>query len=87
MMLVVLNIVLPNMKSNKKIGGTIIILCGLSDSDRVVKSVNAREPKIMAACLEIAPVITDLIVKEVGGMETALMLCKSCCIPSMVHGA
>ena len=34
-----------------------------------------------------ALVVNNWRAKEVGGMETALMLWESCCIPSLLHGA
>jgi hypothetical protein len=49
--------------------------------------VAAREGKIRGACLEIAQIVNDWRAKAVGGLDTALMLWESCCVPSLLHGA
>ena len=56
-------------------------------ADCVLSTVLNREGKIRGACLEIAVVVNDWRCKSVGGMETALMLWETCCIPSLLHGA
>ena len=58
---------------------------GLADS--VYQTVLAREGKIKGASLEIALIVNDWRAQVTGGMETALMLWESCCIPSLMHGA
>ena len=58
---------------------------GLADS--VLQTVISREGKIRGACLEIALIINDWRAQNIGGMDTALMLWETCCIPSMIHGA
>ena len=58
---------------------------GLADS--VLQTVISREGKVRGACLEIALIVNDWRAQNIGGMETALMLWETCCIPSMMHGA
>ena len=58
---------------------------GLAES--VAATVAAREPKIRAACLEIANIVNDWRSQAIGGMETAIILWESLCIPSLLHGA
>ena len=58
---------------------------GLSES--VAATVTAREGKIRGACLEISQIVNDWRSKAAGGMETALLLWESCCIPSLLNGA
>ena len=53
----------------------------------VEETVNAKLGKIRGASLEIALVVNDWRARQVGGMETALLLWESCCIPSLLHGA
>ena len=65
--------------------GQIISSAGLSDS--VAKTVKDEEGKIRGACLEIGIIINDLRAQDLGGMETALMLWGTCCVPSFLHGA
>ena len=47
----------------------------------------AREDKILAAGREIGQIIGDWRAHLVGGMETALFLWESCCVPSLLNGA
>ena len=56
-------------------------------ADCVTETVNSKLGKIRGASLEIALVVNDWRARQVGGMETALMLWESCCIPSLLHGA
>ena len=72
-------------KQEDKWLGQIISARGLADS--VAKTVASREGKIKGACLEISLVVNDWRARAVGGMETALMLWKTCVIPSLLHGA
>ena len=65
--------------------GQYISTKGLSDS--VLKTIEAREVKIKAACLEIAAIIQDWRAQIVGGMESALLMWEACCIPSLLTGA
>ena len=58
---------------------------GLADS--VAKTVQSREGKIKAACMEIACIVNDWRARAVGGMEAALQLWEACCVPSLLHGA
>ena len=58
---------------------------GLSES--VSATVESRLGKIRGACLEIAQIINDWRSQAIGGMDTALLLWESCCIPSLLHGA
>jgi len=58
---------------------------GLSDS--VLKTIEAKEGKIKAACLEIAAVVEDWRSQVVGGMESALTMWEACCVPSLLYGA
>ena len=53
----------------------------------VAETVEAREGKIRGACLEVSQLVNDWRSRAVGGMETALMLWESCCIPSLLNGA
>ena len=48
---------------------------------------SAREGKICGASLEIAVIINDWRAKVLEGLETALMLWETCCVPSLLHGA
>ena len=58
---------------------------GLADS--VIKTIEAKEGKIKAACLEIAAVVEDWRSQVVGGMESALVMWEACCVPSLLHGS
>ena len=58
---------------------------GLADS--VLKTIEAKEGKIKAACLEIAAVVEDWRSQVVGGMDSALTMWEACCVPSLLHGA
>ena len=58
---------------------------GLGDS--VAETVLLREGKIRGTCLEIAHIVNDWRSKVCGGMETALLLCEGCVIPSLLSGA
>ena len=58
---------------------------GLADS--VLQTFISREGKVKGACLEIALIVNDWRAQNLGGMETALTLWETCCIPSMMHGA
>ena len=53
----------------------------------MLQTVLAREGKIKGASIEIALIVNDWRAKVTGGMETALMLWETCCIPSLMHGA
>ena len=53
----------------------------------VAETVSSKLGKIRGASLEIALVVNDWRAKQIGGMETALMLWEYCCIPSLLHGA
>ena len=72
-------------KQQDKWLGQIISSIGLSDS--VAKTVEDKEGKIRGACLEIGIIIDDWRARDLGGMETALMLWETCCVPSLLHGA
>ena len=48
---------------------------------------STREDKILAACRETASIVSDWRAHLVGGMETALFLWESCCVPSLLNGA
>ena len=72
-------------KSKDKWLGQILSSAGLADS--VLQTVISREGKVRGACLEIALIVNDWRAQNIGGMETALMLWETCCIPSMMHGA
>ena len=72
-------------KEQDKWLGQIISSLGLSDS--VAKTVEDKEGKIRGACLEISIIIDDWRARDLGGMETALMLWETCCVPSLLHGA
>ena len=50
-------------------------------------TVTAREGKIRGACLKISQIVNDWRSKAAGGMETALLLWESCCIPSLLNGS
>ena len=65
--------------------GQILSSGGLAES--VAATVEAREGKIRGACLEISQIVNDWRSRAVGGMETALLLWESCCIPSLLNGA
>ena len=65
--------------------GQILSSSGLAGS--VAETVASREGKIRGACLEIAQVVNDWRSRAVGGLETALFLWESVCIPSLLHGA
>ena len=56
---------------------------GLADS--VAATVDAKEGKIKAACLEIANIVNDWRAETVGGLETAILLWEACVIPSLLH--
>ena len=72
-------------KQQDKWLGQIIPSAGLSDL--VAKTVEDKEGKIRGACLEIGIIINDWRAQDLGGMETALMLLETCCVPSLLHGA
>ena len=72
-------------KNQDKWLGQILSSAGLADS--VLQTVISREGKIRGACLEISLIINDWRAQSLGGMETALMLWETCCVPSMMHGA
>ena len=65
--------------------GQFISSKGLAHS--VLATIEAREGKIRGAYLEIASIIQDWRTQDAGGMETALLLWESCCVPSLLHGA
>ena len=65
--------------------GQILSSSGLAGS--VAETVASREGKIRGACLEIAQVVNDWRSRAVGGLETALFLWESVCIPSLLHGS
>ena len=65
--------------------GQILSSGGLAKS--VEETVAAREGKIRGACLEIAQVVNDWRSRAVGGLESALFLWESVCLPSLLHGA
>ena len=65
--------------------GQILSEGGLSES--VYCTIEDREGKIRGACLEISQIINDWRSQAVGGMDTALLLWETCCIPSLLHGA
>ena len=65
--------------------GQFISAAGLADS--VIQTVVARFGKIKATCFEIVQIVNDWRTEAVGGMESALMLWKACCIPSLLHGS
>ena len=46
----------------------------------------SSQGKILGACLEISQ-ISDWRARVCGGMQTALVLWESCCIPSLLSGA
>ena len=73
------------LKDKVKWLGQILSTNGLADS--VAATVAAREDKILAACREIGQIISDWRAHLVGGMETALFLWESCCVPSLLNGA
>ena len=56
---------------------------GLAES--VTATVNSKEGKIKAACLEIANIVNDWRAETVGGFETAILLWEACVIPSLLH--
>jgi hypothetical protein len=56
---------------------------GLANS--VDETVNAKEGKIKAACLEIANITNDWRSETIGGFETAIILWEACIIPSLLH--
>ena len=53
----------------------------------MAETVAAREGKIQGACLEITAVNNDWRARAVGGLESALFLSESLCVPSLLHGA
>ena len=65
--------------------GQILSSGGLGDS--VAATVSSREGKIRGACLEIAQIVNDWRSHVAGGMETALLLWESYCVPSLLLGA
>ena len=73
------------MKDKFKWLGEIISTKGLADS--VGETILSREGKIRGACLEISQIINDWRARVCGGMQTALVLWESCCIPSLLSGA
>ena len=58
---------------------------GLADS--VAETVDAKEGKIKAACLEIANIVNDWRTEVIGGFETAIILWEACVIPSLLHSS
>ena len=54
-------------------------------ADSVAKTVAHKEGKVRGACLEIVKIITDWQARDLRGMETALMLWETCCVPSLLH--
>merc|ERR1719509_542175 len=58
---------------------------GLADS--VVETIAAREGKIKGAALEVLDIVNDWRARAAGGLEVAIMLWESCCIPSLLYGA
>ena len=73
------------LKDRVKWLGQILSTNGLTDS--VAATVATREDKILAACREIASIVSDWRAHLVGGMETALFLWESCCVPSLLNVA
>ena len=65
--------------------GQILSSDGLAGS--VAETVAAHEGKIRGACLEIAAVVNDWRARAVAGLESALFLWESVCVPSFIHGA
>ena len=65
--------------------GQTISSAGLADS--VARTVSNKEGKIRGAGLEIGIIINDWRARDLGGMDTALMLWETCCVPSLLHGA
>ena len=51
------------------------------------KTIEAKEAKIKAACLEIADIIQDWRAQVVGGIDSALLMWEACCVPSLLTGA
>ena len=72
-------------KQTDKWLGQMLSSRGLADC--VAETVSSKLGKIRGASLEIALVVNDWRAKQIGGMETALMLWEYCCIPSLLHGA
>lgn len=72
-------------KQEDKWLGQMMSSAGLADS--VAKTMSDKESKIRGACLEISIIINDWQARDLGGMETALMLWETCCVPSLLHGA
>ena len=64
---------------------TSVVLGGLFES--VAATIEDREGKIRGASLEIGQIVNDWRSQAVGGMDTALLLWETCCIPSLLHGA
>ena len=73
------------MKVQFKWLGQVLSSGGLSES--VTATIEDREGKIRGACLEIGQIVNDWRSQAVGGMDTALLLWETCCIPSLLHGA
>ena len=71
-------------KQEEKWLDQIISSAGLAAS--VPQTLAAKESRNKGACLEIVIIVNDWRAQTIGGMETALMLKESCCIPSMLHG-
>ena len=65
--------------------GQVMSANGLADS--VTKTIEAKKPKIKAACIEIIQIIQDWRVQVVGGMDSALLMWEACCVPSLLTGA
>ena len=63
------------------------VLSSAGQTDSVAKTVETREGKIRAACLEIAQIVDYWRARVVGRMETAMVLWEACCVPSLLHGA
>ena len=65
--------------------GQVLSSGGLSAS--VAATIEDREGKIRGASLEIGQIVNDWRSQAAGGMDTALLLWETCCIPSLLHGA
>ena len=73
------------LKDSFKWLGQILSSGGLAES--VNATIEAKEGKIRAACLEIAHIVNDWRSQVAGGMETGLLLWEACCVPSLLNGA
>ena len=78
-------------RSRKKLKGSFKWEGQILSSGGLAKSLNAtieaKEGKIRAACLEIAHIVKDWRSLVAGGMETGLLLWEACCVPSLLNGA